>query len=293
MQVPIPHSRPPTTPTCESRSFEDLAATERIDRRGIQSIEVGGALLQTLVLSGSPMMLKDLAREAGMPAAKAHPYLVSFGKLGLIEKNPATGRYGLGPFALQMGLAALHSLDPIKVATQEAARLADEIQLNVAIVVWGNLGPTVVHIEECSKSIHVNMRPGTVMTPLLTSATGRVFAAFLPGRIIEPILRDELVRLGASDQGALRRSEQHADEVLGEARTHRMARALGSPIPGINAFSAPVFDSGDHLALAITAMGPIGTFDTEWSGPTASRVLECARAIEYRLGRRTQDAGPR
>ena len=31
------------------------------------------------------MALKDLAREAGMTPAKAHPYLVSFGKLGLIE----------------------------------------------------------------------------------------------------------------------------------------------------------------------------------------------------------------
>ncbi|HAY08713.1 MAG TPA: IclR family transcriptional regulator, partial [Thauera sp.] len=156
-----------------------VADTERSERRGIQSIEVGGALLQALVRSGKPMILKELAREAGMPPAKAHPYLVSFGKLGLIEQNPLTGRYGLGPFALQVGLTALHGLDPLKAAIPEVARLADDIELNVAIAVWGNLGPTIVHIEECSKQIHVNMRPGTVMTPLLLSATGRVFAAFL------------------------------------------------------------------------------------------------------------------
>ena len=34
--------------------------------RGIQSIEVGGRLLEALARVGEPMMLRDLAREAGM-----------------------------------------------------------------------------------------------------------------------------------------------------------------------------------------------------------------------------------
>ena len=188
------------------------------ERRGIQSIEVGGALLQALVRHGAPMMLKDLARAAGMPPAKAHPYLVSFGKLGLIEQDPLTGRYGLGPFSLQMGLTALHGLDPLRAATIEAARLADEIELNVAIAVWGNHGPTIVRIEESSKQIHVNMRPGTVMTPLLLSATGRVFATFLPARITQPILEKELVQFAATPQAALRLSRRHVEDIVAEVR---------------------------------------------------------------------------
>jgi len=254
------------------------------ERRGIQSIEVGGALLQALVRHGAPMMLKDLARAAGMPPAKAHPYLVSFGKLGLIEQDPLTGRYGLGPFSLQMGLTALHGLDPLRAATIEAARLADEIELNVAIAVWGNHGPTIVRIEESSKQIHVNMRPGTVMTPLLLSATGRVFAAFLPARITQPILEKELVQFAATPQAALRLSRRHVEEIVAEVRQHGMARAVGHPIPGINAFSAPVFDSSGNLALAITAMGPADTFDPDWHGETARKVRAGAAAICQRLG---------
>ena len=52
--------------------------------RGIQSVEVGGQLLKVLARTGRRMALKDLAREAEMTAAKAHPYLVSFCKLGLM-----------------------------------------------------------------------------------------------------------------------------------------------------------------------------------------------------------------
>ncbi len=253
------------------------------DRRGIQSIEVGGLLLQVLVRNAVPMMLKDLAREAGMPAAKAHPYLVSFGKLGLIEQDPVTGRYGLGAFALQMGLSALQGLNPLRIATPEAAKLSDEIQQNVALSVWGNHGPTIVSIEECSRPIHVNMRPGTVMS-LLNSATGRVFAAFLSTRMTDPLVQEELSRLSGTDQPALRLSKPHLDEALDEVRTRRMARALGQPIPGINAFCAPVFDHGGHLVLAITAMGPSGSFDPNWDGPIARKVRACAEAISTRLG---------
>jgi len=272
----LAHADPP--PKDESRS------ADRGDRRGIQSIEVGGMLLQALVRHGTPMMLRDLAREAGMPPAKAHPYLVSFGKLGLIEQDPSTGRYGLGPFSLQMGLAALHGLDPLKAALAEVPKLADDIQLNVAVAVWGNLGPTVVHIEECSMQIHINMRPGTVMTPLLLSATGRCFAAFLPERVVRPIIDAELARFAAAPLPALPANRDDVDEILDEVRKHRMARALGNPIPGINAFSAPVFNHSGGIALALTAMGPSGTFDTEWEGATASRVRACADSIARRLG---------
>ncbi|MCK6408927.1 helix-turn-helix domain-containing protein [Thauera sp.] len=251
------------------------------ERRGIQSIEVGGCLLSALVRHGKPMTLKDLAREAGMPAAKAHPYLVSFGKLGLVAQDAFTGRYGLGPFALQMGLTALHGLDPIKAALPEAALLADDIELNVAIAVWGNHGPTVVHIEECSRQIHINMRPGTVMTPLLLSATGRVFAAFLPARIVAPVLAAEAPALAAPP---LEMSAADAQAALDDIRARRLARALGNPIPGIHAFSAPVFDGGGQLALAITAMGPVGSVDPDWDGATARRVRAAAVAIERRLG---------
>ena len=66
-------------------------------RRGIQSIEIGGTLLTSLVEAGAPMSLGELAKKAGMPAAKAHPYLVSFGSFGLnhrparIGRNPKSG----------------------------------------------------------------------------------------------------------------------------------------------------------------------------------------------------------
>lgn len=59
------------------------------ERAGIQSVEVGFALLEGLTRSRGPLMLKDVAASAGMSAAKAHRYLVSFQRLGLVTQDPA------------------------------------------------------------------------------------------------------------------------------------------------------------------------------------------------------------
>ena len=117
-------------------------------QRGIQSIEVGGQLLHALVHHGRPMALKDLAREAEMSAAKAHPYLVSFGRLGLIEQDRASGHYALGPLALQLGLISLQQANPVQIATPLIAELAQQIGQTVAIAVWGARGATIVRIAE-------------------------------------------------------------------------------------------------------------------------------------------------
>lgn len=148
-------------------------------RRRIQSIETGFGLLKVLVDSGQPMMLRDLATQAGMSSAKAHPYLVSFTNVGLVQQAPATGLYELGPFALQMGLVSLQSQNPVKIALPLVQAWASRIGHTLGLAVLGSHGPTMVHISEASYPVHVNMRCGTVMS-MLHTATGHVFAAWLP-----------------------------------------------------------------------------------------------------------------
>jgi hypothetical protein len=74
----------------------------------------------------------------------------------------------------------------------------------------------------------------------VAASTGRVFAAFLAkmnqtflsGRH-EASIGDDSVRTISLEQTEL---------VLAEVRQREMARAVGRPIPGVNAFSVPVFD---------------------------------------------------
>ncbi len=252
-------------------------------RRGIQSIEIGGRLLTALVEEGAPMSLGDLARKAGMPSAKAHPYLVSFGSFGLIEQNPLTGRYELGPFALQLGLISLHLLDPVRIAIPLVTALAAEIDQTIGLSVLGNQGPTIIYISESSYPIHVNMRTGTVMS-IQSTATGRVFAAYLPPKQVERMIEQERRNGVAGSFGASGIRSSALEAMLAEVRKRGMARVQGEPIPGINALCAPVFEHTGNIRLGITAIGPAGSFDASWNGEIARQVLACAQQVSRRLG---------
>jgi DNA-binding IclR family transcriptional regulator len=249
-------------------------------QRSIQSIEIGGRLLNVLVEHGRAMSLKQLAQAADMSPSRAHPYLVSFGRLGLIEQDSHSGHYRLGPAALQLGLSCLHQLDPLKIADPIVEQLAERIHQSVAIAVWGNLGPTVVRMIESYQPIHVNMRVGTVMS-LNRTATGKIFAAFMP-----PVKLQALKGIALGDRVVVgQRSEAHVPAPeLARIRRDTMAQAMGKPIPGIFALSAAVFDQLGGLALAITALGPAETFSVEIDGPIGRALKSSADEISHRLG---------
>ncbi len=141
----------------------DVADDTDKGQRAIQSVEVGGRLLLALGANPGPMTLKDLAAQAGLPPSRAHPYLVSFGRLGLVQQDADSGRYGLGPAALQLGLTALRQSDPAKAALPVAEALAADTGQAVAVAVWGNFGPTVIRMIDARQPLHVAMRAGTVM----------------------------------------------------------------------------------------------------------------------------------
>ena len=255
---------------------------EEKERRGIQSFEIGSQLLLELARHVAPMALKDLAKAAGMSTGKAHPYLVSFLKVGFVTQE-ASGSYELGPLALQLGLARLQRLDPVKEASPLITALAAETEQSVAVAVWGNLGPTIVRLEEPIHPLHVNLRTGTVMS-LAYTATGRLFAAYLPPKVVEKLIIEDVARQSGRAGGTMQLTRAQVDDAIVETRRMGLSRTIGHPIPGINAFCAPVFDSAGNLVLGITAMGPEAMFDNEWNGKVAAPLRACALEVSRRLG---------
>lgn len=252
-------------------------------RQGIQSIEVGGRLLEALAAAPRATMLRDLAAAAEMPAAKAHRYLVSFVRMGLVEQEPVSGRYDLGPFALQLGLAALARLDPLTAALPVLAALVEEIDQPCALAVWGTHGATIVRWLESSQPVNASLRTGSVM-PLTRSATGRAFLAFLPPGHTARRLKEELA---ANARGGVHpATTRDAEKLVALTRRHGIARAQGEHIDGINGLAAPVFDASGTMALAVVALGYSGGFDASWDGANARAVRAKAEALSARLGYR-------
>ncbi len=250
-------------------------------RRGIQSIEVGGQLLMALGAHGRPMPLRELALAANMLPGKAHPYLVSYSKLGMVAQEPSTGYYWLGPTAIQLGLVSLRMLNPVREAGPFADALARETGHSVALSVWSNHGPTIVYLYDAIYPLHTNIRTGTVMS-LAGTATGRLFAAYLPLRLVEESMSEDSRRLGPDI--AAPTEPENLQKMLAEVRANGLSRSINNPTPGVCSFAAPVFDYSGNIVLGITLMGRTNSFNTSWDGPQATAIKASAKLVSKRLG---------
>ncbi len=259
-------------------------ATASKSQAGIQSVEVGFALLEALSSANRAMMLRDLAQEAGMSPAKAHRYLVSYQRLGLVAQDGGN-RYDLGPAALKLGLASLERLDAVALARSHMDALMDAIGHTVAIAVWGNHGPVIVHWQEPARTVTVNLRLGDVM-PLLGSATGRCFAAFAPPALVQPLLKVELAQVGKLHRPGMPRNASEAQAILNETRIQGLARVVDTLLPGISGLAAPVWDAGERICLALVSLGSSASFDADFAGSAASALRQCSMQLSAQLGSR-------
>jgi DNA-binding IclR family transcriptional regulator len=250
--------------------------------RGIQSVEVGGQLLKALARSGRRMALKDLARDADMTPAKAHPYLVSFGKLGLIEQDPVSGHYGLGQLAVQLGLISLQQVDPVRLAMAELPALALQMGCTASITVWGAAGPVVVRVEEGPYAVNVVMRHG-MPASLRRTGTGRIFAAYMERSQIDAALKVE----GSPDT----MDDPVFAAELAEVRRLRLSCVQDELLPGVSAMAVPVFDGFGRLALAIAVIGPGVRLNLSPGGEQATLLCATGAALSQRLGAKAAGMG--
>lgn len=253
-----------------------------VSGRGIGSIVIGGRLLAALASAGRPLMLRDIAAASDLTPAQAHAYLVSFRKIGIVEQVSDSGLYQLGPFALQLGLARMRSVDALRLATRAAPELAAELGLMVTVTVWGSLGATVVQVNEAGDQVHVNLRAGTVYS-LLHTATGRVFAAFLPKEVVKAHLK-AADRIGGLLEPATNASTKELMAQVEHTRELGYATAVGSPIPGVNAIGAPVFDHTGQIQLAVTVIGLAPLVDLSPAGAQVRRLNAFVSSLSAELG---------
>ncbi|MCU1612700.1 MAG: hypothetical protein JWO98_240 [Frankiales bacterium] len=249
---------------------------------GIRSLEIGMRLMAAMAehaLDEPPPMLKTLAAGAGMQPAKAHRYLVSLVRSGMVERDPVTGRYRLGPMARTVGLRAVQSLDVVKVAGPRLPAYAAQLGFSVALAIWGSAGPTIIAAEDVRRPITIGTRVGEVM-PMLSSATGQVFAAWLPPDVTREAIEHDLRRSPVTS----RLSPADVEALLDEVRTSGLGATVGGLNSTVNALSAPVLDHRGVLVAALSALGPADRFDAARDGDLAGRIAALALEVSRDLG---------
>lgn len=243
---------------------------------GVQSVEIGADVLQAVVTGGGPLSLKTISEVSGLPPAKAHRYLVSLIRSGLVEQDEATGKYDLGAMALQVGLAAILRLNVVRTAVPILAELRERLGETVMLTVWGDYGPTIVYWDESQVPVTVNARIGSVL-PLLGTATGHVYLAWLPRKQTQKMVRaEQRQRAGREPIDAGHLIERTRGDGLGHFEIEDM-RSLSS-------MAAPIFDVSGKLAAVVTAFGYKGDFENSPTGANARALKSAAAQVSLKMG---------
>ncbi|MDB5839761.1 MAG: hypothetical protein JWQ23_1713 [Herminiimonas sp.] len=265
-----------------------LTSNESVEgstRRRIKSIEVGFRILRILAQADGKLPLRDIAAKAGMPASNAHLYLASFVHEGMAEQNPVTNQYGLGPMAIQLGAAALRQSSLIDLAKDLLTVLREETRDSVFLSVWGNRGPTIIFKIDGDAYGPLGIRVGHVL-PLLSTATGRVFLAYIPEaqtRVLVEEERKASVSLAGGFDNRVRAVV--VSEIVESVKAHGFAQTDEKMSGGYPAAAAPVFDQSGQVCAVITILGPqVGPMNPADANSVGANLIRTARALSTRLG---------
>lgn len=239
-------------------------------------------ILSAIERSPGGISLSTIARATKIAPSRVHHYLVSLARTGMATQDSETSLYGLGPYTLQLGLSALERIDASRTSAEYLRAVRDRTSESVFLAVWGNHGPTVVRWEEGSRSVTVQVRIGMVM-PLIQSATGHVFLAWMPDLAVRPVLERELRADGQTMSSAM---ATRVARLRRETIARGLGKVEGSLLPTISALAAPVFSHDGRLAGSLTALGWTDGFDPHPRGTIGRPLAAAAAGLSHDLGYR-------
>jgi DNA-binding IclR family transcriptional regulator len=196
-------------------------------------------------------------------------------RLGLVVQDTATLQYGLGPYALQLGISALRQISLPEVARAPLERLHLEFELPTYLSLWAKMGPFIALKFDAELPTPFTIKVGYVF-PLLTTATGRIFLAHLPNRDTDVLVRRE----GKIHPDMLAKREA----IVAGVRADGIAVSEGALFRGFSALSAPIYDHSHDLAGSVTLLGMGDQVDAMIGGKMVQQVRKTAKEISRAMG---------
>jgi DNA-binding IclR family transcriptional regulator len=247
-------------------------------RQGIQSVEIAMTVLLALEQSAGPLSLTQIAALSGMQPSKVHRYLVSLGRVGLVSQTRSSGAYDFGPSLRRLGAEALRRMDEVGLASEYLPVLRDVTRHAVNLAVWGDHGPVIVRWDYGAYPLPITVRVGATM-PILATSLGRVFLAYLPATLTEPVIEAQHPTVDRT-----RLTGEEVERLKADVRRDGVAVTHNAIIPGVSSVAAPVFTTGESLPLAVAVALPARYATPEVLREVTAQLLETTKAMSAELG---------
>jgi DNA-binding IclR family transcriptional regulator len=256
-------------------------------RSTIQSVDRAARILKALAAGTPRLGVSELADRLGLAKTTVHGLLRTLERQDLVEQDPETGKYRLGPAMLQVGNAFLDQHELRSRSLMWADTLANRVGEAVRVgVLHGRQVLVVHHVFRPDDSVQI-LEVGAAL-PWHASALGKVQVAFFPPDRRRSMLAGPLPRLTGRTI-----VEPHAlAEALDAVAHEGVAIEDQEAVIGEVEIAAPVFDHRGSSIGAIAVAGPVERLLP--AGPTEAVVVavkDAARRLSWEMGARRRTGG--
>lgn len=236
-----------------------------------------------LRLAESPqfkMRLTDICDDLGISKSKGHAILNTLKQFELIDKDPQTKTYSLGPALIFLSQRVLDNLSYPEVVAPFLESLVKETNGTVAFGLISGSHVFVIAKREGNQNIGFRLPLGHRFHITL-GAHGKAIVAFMDEAEREALLaKKKLHFYGDTSRMDLRRLW----EDIAKCRNVGFAQDIGEVTPGVTVLSAPVFGIRERLVGCVILIGTFGAGKAQGYG---MKVVLAARQISRKLGAHT------
>ena len=222
--------------------------------------------------------LSQLAALARFDKATTRRLLVELAAHGLVEQNPATRAYRLGPANLRLARIRETHFPFFQTALPIIQRLAAETGETTHLSEYAAGRLSTVHVEQSTRANRVSVDVGQVL-PFHATASGIAFAAFAPAAFAEEAMRAGLERYTIhtpADRTAV-------------AEAFKAARARGYSVSdqgfeeGVFSVAAPILGADGRSIGALAVASPLVRITKSVEAGHGRAVAAAAAEISPRL----------
>jgi DNA-binding IclR family transcriptional regulator len=246
----------------------------------IQSVERAAAILKALG-SGTPRLgVTEIADRVGLAKPTVYGLLRTLVQHDLVEQDPISGKYSLGPGVLQLGNAYLDGSELRARSLLWAEALAQ--RANEAVWVATLSGTQVIvlhHVFRPDNTVQI-LEVGAAI-PWHACALGHAIVAYLPAEDAAQVMTGPLVSL----TGRTKRTRAALGQALAQVRRRGYAVEDQEATVGDAGLAAPIVSREGAVAGAIGLVGPAERLLAPLAREELARaVVESARSVSRDLG---------
>jgi len=250
-------------------------------RTGLQAVDRAVAILGCFDADRSDLSVAEIASRLGLNRSTTWRYLNSLSQNGMLTALDNTGRYALGPGALQLGNAYTSRWRALSdVATSYLTQLRDLTGETAALHVRHAWSRVVVTQVESRQELHRTYRDIGQPIPMHLGAPSLAILAFLT--------KQEQRSYYATQHADIPGDVERALDGLAEIKRQGYAVSKRARTSDIASVAAPILDAAGAAIAAINVTGPADRFTDSSIREFASQVREAANSITQHLKTRRQ-----